>query len=79
MPVMVWIYGGSFVFGSSEYINYAPDRLIEKGVVFVSFNYRLGVFGFLRYYSLMKIQSKKFTSPEKKNVWQLTTSRQNIL
>ncbi|KAF7281454.1 hypothetical protein GWI33_004745 [Rhynchophorus ferrugineus] len=47
LPVMVWIYGGSFVFGSSEYKIYPPDYLIEKDVIFVSFNYRLGVFGFL--------------------------------
>ena len=46
-PVMVWIHGGGFQFGSSA--NPATDGslLAAKGVVVVSFNYRLGIFGFL--------------------------------
>lgn len=46
-PVMVWIHGGGFQFGSSA--NPATDGslLAAKGVVVVSFNYRLGLFGFL--------------------------------
>ncbi|MFK4603659.1 para-nitrobenzyl esterase [Bradyrhizobium diazoefficiens] len=46
-PVMVWIHGGGFQFGSSA--NPATDggALAASGVVVVSFNYRLGVFGFL--------------------------------
>jgi para-nitrobenzyl esterase len=46
-PVMVWIHGGGFQFGSSA--NPATDggQLAAKGVVVVSFNYRLGIFGFL--------------------------------
>ena len=46
-PVMVWIHGGGFQFGSSA--NPATDggALAAKGVVVVSFNYRLGVLGFL--------------------------------
>lgn len=45
-PVMVWIHGGGFQFGSSA--NPATDggALAAEGVVVVSFNYRLGVFGF---------------------------------
>lgn len=49
---MVWIYGGGFIGGTSAYDIYAPDYFLEKGVVYVSFNYRLGVFGFLRLLSL---------------------------
>ena len=46
-PVMVWIHGGGFQFGSSA--NPATDggALAARGVVVVSFNYRLGVLGFL--------------------------------
>jgi para-nitrobenzyl esterase len=46
-PVMVWIHGGGFQFGSSA--NPATDGgpLAAKGVVVVSFNYRLGILGFL--------------------------------
>jgi para-nitrobenzyl esterase len=45
-PVMVWIHGGGFQFGSSA--NPATDggALAARGVVVVSFNYRLGIFGF---------------------------------
>ncbi|WBL81871.1 carboxylesterase family protein [Bradyrhizobium xenonodulans] len=45
-PVMVWIHGGGFQFGSSA--NPATDgaALAAKGVVVVSFNYRLGILGF---------------------------------
>lgn len=45
LPVMVWVYGGYFLQGSSNFTEFGPDYLLEKDVVFVSFNYRLGVFG----------------------------------
>nr|AQS60685.1 putative acetylcholinesterase 1 [Sogatella furcifera] len=45
--VMVWIHGGGFVFGSGKESIYGPDFLIEHNIVLVTFNYRLGVFGFL--------------------------------
>jgi para-nitrobenzyl esterase len=45
-PVMVWIYGGAFVGGSSAL--YPLAELAKAGdAVIVSFNYRLGVFGFM--------------------------------
>lgn len=44
-PVMVWIHGGGFVAGSSHEILYGPDLLLQKNVVVVTLNYRLGVFG----------------------------------
>ncbi|XP_030763101.1 pyrethroid hydrolase Ces2a-like [Sitophilus oryzae] len=47
LPVMVWIYGGTLVSGSSAYRNGGPDYLLDEDIIFVSFNYRLGVFGFL--------------------------------
>ena len=46
LPVMVWIYGGGFVAGSASEPRQDGEKLAEKGVVVVSFNYRLGVFGF---------------------------------
>jgi para-nitrobenzyl esterase len=46
-PVMVWIPGGGFVVGSSALPNYDGAPLAAAGVVLVSFNYRLGVYGFL--------------------------------
>ncbi|CAH8494807.1 unnamed protein product [Schistosoma turkestanicum] len=44
-PVIVHIHGGSYVYGSSHM--YPGLALASKGVVVVTFNYRLGPFGFL--------------------------------
>ncbi|XP_051172595.1 juvenile hormone esterase-like isoform X1 [Leptopilina boulardi] len=46
-PVMVWIYGGGFTNGSGNADFYRPDYFMQHDVVFVSFNYRLGMLGFL--------------------------------
>ncbi|XP_031828014.2 carboxylic ester hydrolase-like [Nomia melanderi] len=46
-PVMVWIYGGAYSSGYGNSSLYGPDFFLEEGVVFVSFNYRVGVLGFL--------------------------------
>jgi para-nitrobenzyl esterase len=45
LPVVVWIYGGGFVNGGSSPPTYAGADVASQGVVFVSFNYRLGRFG----------------------------------
>ena len=45
-PVMVWIHGGGFQFGTAGDLNTDGALLARKGVVLVSVNYRLGVFGF---------------------------------
>ncbi len=46
LPVMVWIHGGGFNFGSASQAEYQGRRLAEKGVVVVTINYRLGPLGF---------------------------------
>jgi para-nitrobenzyl esterase len=46
LPVMVWIYGGGYVNGGSSPAVYDGSQFAKQGVVFVSFNYRLGRFGF---------------------------------
>lgn len=46
-PVMVWIHGGAFVIGAGSQSIYNGARLASRGVVVVTVNYRLGVFGFL--------------------------------
>ena len=46
-PVMIWIYGGGFQTGGSAAAGYSGEALAEQGIIFVSFNYRLGIFGFL--------------------------------
>jgi para-nitrobenzyl esterase len=45
-PVMVWIFGGAFVAGSSDHPLYDGEALAAQHVVFVSINYRLGILGF---------------------------------
>ncbi len=45
LPVIVWIYGGGFVNGGASPPTYAGANLARQGVMFVSFNYRLGRFG----------------------------------
>ena len=47
-PVMVWIYGGGFQAGSTSEPRQDGEHLAHKGVVIVSMNYRLGIFGFFR-------------------------------
>lgn len=54
LPVMVWIYGGGLENGSSSTPLYAGDRLARKGVIVVTLNYRLGVFGFLAHPELSR-------------------------
>jgi para-nitrobenzyl esterase len=54
LPVMVWIYGGGMVNGGSSPAAYDGSHLADKGVVFVSFNYRLGRFGFFAFPALQK-------------------------
>jgi para-nitrobenzyl esterase len=46
-PVLIWIYGGGFVTGGAAAPGYSGEALAKEGIVFVSFNYRLGIFGFL--------------------------------
>ena len=46
LPVMFWIYGGGFNTGSTSEPRQDGAHLATKGVVVVTFNYRLGIFGF---------------------------------
>ncbi|KAJ3263628.1 hypothetical protein HDU76_012267, partial [Blyttiomyces sp. JEL0837] len=49
LSVMVWIHGGAFMIGSGNEKRYSGESIVESSngnVVFVNFNYRLGVFGF---------------------------------
>ena len=46
LPVMVWIYGGGFTGGAVSEPRQDGTNLAKNGVVVVSMNYRLGIFGF---------------------------------
>jgi para-nitrobenzyl esterase len=52
LPVMVWIYGGAWVVGGSSLAAFDGSELARKGIVFVSFNYRLGRFGYFGFPAL---------------------------
>ena len=52
LPVMVWIYGGGFQIGGTSQSAYDGEALAAQGVVLVSVNYRLGMFGFLAHPAL---------------------------
>jgi para-nitrobenzyl esterase len=54
LPVMVWIYGGGFDHGSGTEKYYWGDDLAHKGAVVVTFNYRVGVLGFLAHPDLTR-------------------------
>ena len=54
LPVMFWIYGGGWVNGGSSPSVYDGSQFPKNGVVLVSFNYRLGRFGFFAHPSLTK-------------------------
>jgi para-nitrobenzyl esterase len=54
LPVMVWIHGGGFREGSGAETAWAGDNLAKKGVIYVNFNYRLNVFGFLAHPDLTR-------------------------
>lgn len=47
LPVMVWLHGGGFTFGSGNAFLYGPDFLVAENIVLVTINYRLGPLGFL--------------------------------
>ena len=46
-PVMVWVYGGSYVSGSASDPRSDGESFARKGVVLVTINYRIGVLGFM--------------------------------
>jgi len=54
LPVMVWIHGGGNSRGAASENQYDGAYLAKKGVVFVSFNYRMNVFGFMAHPELTR-------------------------
>ena len=53
-PVMVWIHPGGYQTGSGSTPGFDGEALAKKGVVLVTINYRLGVFGFFSHPELTK-------------------------
>lgn len=59
LPVMVWIYGGGFSFGSTSDPVHNGEHLARKGVVLVSITYRVGQIGFLAHPELSAENTEK--------------------
>ncbi|MBC2664126.1 carboxylesterase family protein [Novosphingobium flavum] len=59
LPVMVWIYGGGSVNGGASPDVYSGDAFARDGVVFVSYNYRVGRFGFFGFPALARGDADK--------------------
>ncbi len=53
-PVMVWIHGGGYTRGSGSTATYDGENFAKKGVVLVTVNYRLGIFGFFAHPELTR-------------------------
>ena len=54
LPVMVWIHGGAFVFGSGSWPGSSGVQFARQGVILVTFNYRLGRLGFFAFPALSR-------------------------
>jgi len=54
LPVIVWIYGGGFVNGGASPPTYSGAELARQGTLVVSFNYRIGRFGFFAHPQLTR-------------------------
>ena len=61
LPVMVWIHGGGFVAGGTSEPRQDGRNLAQHGVVVVSMNYRLGVFGYFTHAELAAESDNKAT------------------
>jgi para-nitrobenzyl esterase len=52
LPVMVWIHGGGFTAGATSEPRQDGGNLSKRGVLVVSMNYRMGIFGFFSHAEL---------------------------
>jgi len=59
LPVLVYFYGGGFVAGDGSENRYDGEALAKKGIVTVTLNYRLGIFGFYAHPALTMESGKK--------------------
>ena len=53
-PVMVWIHGGTLIWGTGHSRSYDGRAFARRGIVLVSINYRLGVLGYLAHPELSR-------------------------
>lgn len=54
LPVMVWIHGGAFMFGSGAQQDFSGEHFAKQGIILITINYRLGRLGFFAFPALSK-------------------------
>src|ERR1044071_5887155 len=59
LPVLVYFYGGGFITGDGSEPRYDGEEMAQRGIVAVTLNYRLGLFGFLAHPELSKESPQK--------------------
>ncbi|TWR31024.1 carboxylesterase family protein [Mucilaginibacter pallidiroseus] len=59
MPVLVYFYGGGFVAGDGSEARYDGESMAKRGIIALTVNYRLGVFGFMAHPELTKESAHK--------------------
>jgi len=69
LPVMVWVHGGGFQIGASSQTAYDGEPLASGGVVLVSINYRMGVFGFLAHPALSQESPQGVSGNTDSSTW----------
>lgn len=62
LPVLVWFFGGAFQCGYPSEMEFDGERLARRGVVVVTVNYRVNVFGFLAHPQLTREQPEAPTN-----------------
>ena len=60
LPVIVFIYGGGGTVGSSGMANYDGEQVAKRGAIFVNFNYRVGILGFMAHPELTQGAGRPF-------------------
>jgi para-nitrobenzyl esterase len=54
LPVMVWIHGGAFLFGSGSQPEFSGTQFAKQGIILITINYRLGRLGFFAFPALSR-------------------------
>lgn len=74
LPVMVWIHSGYLQMLSGAEPGYSPSERLaaDTNMVYVSFNYRLGPFGFLALKMLSEVSPKKTSGQSDTNTTHFT-------
>lgn len=62
LPVLVWYFGGGLQWGYPSEMEFDGERLARRGIIVVSVNYRLNVFGFLGHEEMTKENPDKPTN-----------------